>query len=233
LSGNANQHGQRDYGNQEAGGSTHKNKDASQSTAERAERNEETKMPYDQLLRAYEEEKKRAEGYLARIGYLQADYENLRNRSDRQITEAKKYANEALLCELLEIADELELALNNARSKNNSTEVNKAIIEGVEMTLKKLNKTFEKEGVCPIKCRHKPFDPSLHAAIGTVETSKFDEGTVMEEVRRGYVMKEKVIRPSLVKVAVNPQSKAPPHVDEEQPKINGDLNQTKDLKEEK
>lgn len=231
MSDNDNRHGQAVQGNQDTGEGDFQRKGAG-NAAGGAEGNSHTKMPYDQLLRAYEEEKKRAESYLARIGYLQADYENLRKRSDRQITEAKKYANESLLCELLEIADELELALYNARAKSNAAEINNAIIEGVEMTLKKLNKTFEREGVCPIKCRHKPFDPSLHAAIGTVETSKFDEGTVMEEVRRGYMMKEKVIRPSLVKVAVNPQSKAPPHVNDEQPKNDSDVNQTKDLKEE-
>lgn len=145
-------------------------------------------------------EKKRSEEYLTRLKYLQADFENLKKRCDRQIAEAKSYCTERLVIELLEVADELELALKTAQSADSA----KLLIEGVQMTLKKLRKVLEQEGVSTIACEGKIFDPSRHNAVATIERDDIDGCVVAEEVRKGYIMKDKVIRPSIVKVAVNP-----------------------------
>ena len=72
------------------------------------------------------------------------------------------------------------------------------------MTLKKLKKVLAQEGVSYIACEGKVFDPLRHNAIATTERDDIDHCVVAEEVRKGYIMKEKVIRPSIVKVAVNP-----------------------------
>lgn len=151
---------------------------------------------YKKLL---ELEKNRSEEYLNRLKYLQADYENLKNRTERQIAEAKKYCTENLVTELLDVQNELELAIKNA-----STSVSKeVIIEGVQMTLKKLGKILEQEGVSQIDCKKgKIFDPTFHHAVSATEQDDIEECLIVEELRKGYTLNKKVIRPSIVKVAI-------------------------------
>jgi len=177
--------------------------------------NEEQKEPEDnaqleKLNQALENEKKREEEYLTRLKYVQADFENLRKRTDRQLAEVKKYCTEPLIVELLEIVDELEMAVKagqNSKSAENLT-------RGVEMTLKKLKKILENQQVSPIDCVGKQFDPSKHNAVAKIERDDVEECTVIEELRKGYMMKEKVIRPSVVKVAVKPTSKSQKEVEQ-------------------
>jgi molecular chaperone GrpE len=78
------------------------------------------------------------------------------------------------------------------------------VIQGVEMTLKKLKKVLENKGVSPIECLGKPFDPSKHTAIAKTEENGAQGCKIIEEVRKGYTLREKVIRPSIVKVVVKP-----------------------------
>jgi molecular chaperone GrpE len=146
-----------------------------------------------------ETEKRRSEDYLTRLKYLQADFENLRKRCDRQIEETRSYSNERIISELLDVVDELEIATKAAKASPDS----QMIIQGVEMTLKKLRKVLEQEGVSPIECEGQVFDPSKHHAIATEERVDVSDCVIVEEVRKGYMMKNKVIRPSIVKVAVN------------------------------
>jgi molecular chaperone GrpE len=152
------------------------------------------------LTRALDTEKKRSEEYLVRLKYAQADVENLKKRYERQMEEVKKYCTEPLVIELLDVVDELELAVKSGRSAS-SAEV---VIQGVEMTLKKLRKVLEYEGVYPIECLGKSFDPSKHHVVAKTEKEGADGCTIVEEVRKGYTMGEKVIRPSVVKVVVKP-----------------------------
>ena len=149
--------------------------------------------------RLLEAEKKRSEDYLTRLKYLQADFENFKKRSDRQIEEAKKYCTERLVTQLLDVQDELEMALKTAQTADSA----KPLIEGVQMTLKKLRKVLEQEGVTPIECEAgKVFNPACHHAVSAAERDDVEACVVTEEVRKGYKMKDKVIRPSIVKVAV-------------------------------
>lgn len=157
-----------------------------------------------ELSCALEEEKKRSEEYLTRLKYVQADFENLKKRVDRQIEDVAKYCTERLVLELLDIADELEMAVKSSCSSNS----NDSLIQGVKMTLKKLRKVLESEGVSQIECIGKPFDPTKHTAVAKIERDDVDEFTVVEEVRKGYIMRGKVIRPSIVKIAVKPQSES-------------------------
>ncbi len=159
---------------------------------------EEPKQPPDsnKLLEA---EKKRSEDYLTRLKYLQADFENFKKRSDRQVEEAKKYCTERLITQLLDVQDELEMALKTAQTADSA----KPLIEGVQMTLKKLRKVLEQEGVSLIECEAgKVFNPTCHHAVSVAERDDVEACVVTEEVRKGYRMKDKVIRPSIVKVTV-------------------------------
>ena len=154
------------------------------------------------MANALEEEKKRSEDYLNRLKYMQADFENLKKRLDRQLEEARKYCNERLVLELLGIVDELEVAVQESKQ----TQSIDVLLKGVEMTLKKLKKVLEMEQVSPIDCIGQAFDPSKHEVIAKIESE--EEGKIIEEIRKGYTMKGKVIRPSIVKIAVNPASKS-------------------------
>jgi molecular chaperone GrpE len=146
-------------------------------------------------------EKKRSEDYLCRLRYLQADLENFKKRFDREAEQIKSYCTERLVIQLLDVVDELELAVKNGEVST-STET---LLDGVEMTLKKLRKVLEQEGVFPIENPEgKAFDPSRHHAIAAVERDDVAESTVVEEIRKGYMMRGKVIRPTIVKVAIKP-----------------------------
>ena len=168
---------------------------------------EEKKEPEEQtvdLAEQLEAERKRSEEYLNSLKYLQADFENLKRRCERQIEQATKYSNERLAVKLLDVVDELEMAVKNAEASGSA----QTLVEGVQMTLKKLRKVLEQEGVSPIESEGKPFDPSKHSAVAAVERDDVEGCVVAEEVRKGYIMKDKVIRPSIVKVAVKKNSKS-------------------------
>jgi len=150
------------------------------------------------LEKSLETEKKRSQEYLTQLKYARADLENLKKRFDQKLVEAQKYSNERIITELLDVVDELELAVNSARSSN-STEI---LVEGVEMTLKKIKKILEKEGVSPIKSVGEQFDPLKHDAVAKTEKEGVEGCIVVEEIRKGYTLREKVIRPSIVKVVI-------------------------------
>ena len=161
----------------------------------------------EELANALEEEKKRSEDYLNRLKYMQADFENLKKRLDRQLEEVRKYCNERLVLELLGIADELEVAIQEGKQ----TESIAIFLQGVEMTMKKLKRVLEKEEVSPIECVGQAFDPSKHEVIAKVEND--EEGKIIEEIRKGYIMNGKVIRPSVVKITIKPSSKTTKEVE--------------------
>ncbi len=152
-----------------------------------------------------ESEKKLSQDYLSRLTYLQADFENLKKRFDREAEQIRNYCSERIVIQLLEVVDELELAVKNGEISVSS----EGLLEGVEMTLKKLRKVLEQEGVTPIESPEgKVFDPTRHNAVAAVEQGDVADGTVIEEIRKGYLMKGKVIRPTIVKVAVKPKNQS-------------------------
>ena len=162
---------------------------------EEQRKNEEQVETVEKALQA---EKKRSEEYLTQLMYARADIENLMKRFNRQLEDAKIYANERVIIELLDVVDELEMAVKSAASCGSAEN----LVHGVEMTLKKLTKILENEEVCPIKSVGYPFDPEKHNAVARIEKEGVEGCTVIEEVRRGYTMRGKVIRPSIVKVVV-------------------------------
>jgi len=161
---------------------------------------------FETLSEALEAEKKRSEEYLTRLKYMQADFENLKKRLAREMEETRKLSNERLIVELLGVVDELEVAVKSGRSSKTV----KAIVDGVEMTLRKLKKVLENEQVSPIESVGMIFDPSRHDAVSRIERKDVEEGKIVEELRKGYIMRGKVIRPSSVKITVNPPSETQP-----------------------
>ncbi len=137
-----------------------------------------------------------AEECLERLKYLQADFENYRRRVARETPLMSEAGVKRIVTELLPVLDELDCALASARdSKENGS-----IVEGVEMVKKKLFSILEKEGLAGIVAIGQRFDPNKHEALIKVSTNDFEDGTIVEEIRPGYMFKGQVIRPSMVKV---------------------------------
>jgi molecular chaperone GrpE len=158
--------------------------------------------PESQLKEAKEElekEKAKSGDYLRRLQYLQADFENYRKRVEKEMSDNRQFGNQRLLSDLIIVNDELELALSEAKGNNE----NPTIVEGVGMVYKRLQGLLSKEGVEKIQSLGSKFNPDLHDAALRVVSDE-EEGTIVEEIRQGYTLKGKVLRPSIVKVAENP-----------------------------
>ena len=130
---------------------------------------------------------------------LYADFENYKKRVNKDKEELVKYGNERLLVELLPVLDNLEMALDHSKS-----ELSEGLVKGVEITLREFLRTLEKFGLTPIEAVNKPFDPSVHDAMTIVEREDIEENIVVEEFRKGYLYKDKVIRAPLVAVSKRP-----------------------------
>lgn len=127
---------------------------------------------------------------------LYAEFENYKKRVQKEKEELIKYGNEALLYELLNVLDNLEMAL-----KHSTENVSEGLVKGVEMTLREFQRITEKFGLIPIEALGRPFDPSLHHAMSQVERDDVEDKTVVEEFRKGYMYGDKVLRASLVAVS--------------------------------
>ena len=134
---------------------------------------------------------------------LYAEFDNYKKRVNKDKEELVKYGNESFIYELLPIIDSLELALKHAQEESQA-----GIVQGVEMTLKELQRTLEKFGISRIEAAGKQFDPSIHHAMTQTEREDIEEKMVAEELRAGYLFRDKVLRPSLVSVSVKPQKKS-------------------------
>ena len=141
-------------------------------------------------------EQAKSDDYFRRLQYLQADFENYRKRMEKEMTEVRRIGNERLLSDLLLVNDELELALEKSMEKNESP----ALLEGVGMVHKRVQVLLAKEGVQRIQGVGSKFSPELHEAALRVPSDE-EDGTIVEEIRAGYLLKGRVLRPSIVKVA--------------------------------
>ena len=169
--------------------------------AVQVERKAENNSEVSELEEALRHEKERSEDYFRRLQYLQADFENYRKRAEKEIGEARKFGNERLLSDLLLVKDELDLAYDKASEGNQ----NPVLLQGVGMILKRLQTLLTKEGVERIPSVGFKFNPEYHDAALRIPSEE-EEGTVVEEIRAGYLLKGRVLRPSIVKVAENESS---------------------------
>ena len=126
-----------------------------------------------------------------------AELENLKRRNAREREDLSRFANEALIKDLLTIVDNLERAVAHASGGGNG----KPIVEGVEMVLKGLLDVLAKHGVAQISAIGQTFDPAKHEAIAQVESDTHQPNAVVEELHKGYVLHERLLRPALVSVA--------------------------------
>lgn len=141
-----------------------------------------------------------------RLLRIQADFDNYRKRVQKEQANLLRYGAENALREILPVIDNIELAVDSARAHGDS---NSQLREGVEMILSQFSGVLEKLGVKPIETVSHPFDPNKHDAMLRVHAPDADEGAVVGEIRKGYYLHDKVLRPAQVTVGTHePQQEA-------------------------
>jgi molecular chaperone GrpE len=168
--------------------------------AELEQKNSEIKAAQDKQLRAY------------------AETDNYKKRMARDQMEQLRYANEKLLKELLPVLDNLERALSHIKDSPERS----PWTEGVELTYRQCLDVLKKFGVTPIPSTGEPFDPNRHQAVTYLDTHEQPENHVAEELQKGYLYHERVLRPSMVAVARKPSR---PTTEERPEKPDGEENQ--------
>ena len=164
------------------------------------------KQLQDAMLQKAESERKAAV-YLNRLKRLQADMENIQKITKRQLETVTSQASERLLRKLLPSLDALRQAVKIANS--NDSLPRDEIAMGLKMLQEQLSHVLETEGLEEIPAEGERLDPEVHEVVSYVETDEKPENTVLEEVRRGYKLNGKVIRPSLVVVSRKPRQPEP------------------------
>ncbi len=127
----------------------------------------------------------------------QADFDNFRKRTQKEKEELASYASMKLVTQLLPVIDNFERAISASKESGDFESFSK----GVDMIFRQFGQLLEQEGVKPIEAVGQPFNPEVHQAVMQVESDEHEEGIVVEELQKGYVMKEKVLRPAMVKVS--------------------------------
>ncbi len=147
----------------------------------------------DSLKKALEEEKAKAERYMDNWRRAEADFDNYRKRTEQEKDEVIRFANTALILNLLSILDDFERAFNSLPAKLAGF----SWVDGMRLVYRKLQATLEAQGVSPIKAEGENFDPAIHEAVAQGEG---EEGKVIGEVQKGYKLHNRLIRPALVMV---------------------------------
>ena len=127
---------------------------------------------------------------------LAADFDNYKKRVRQEQSDTVQRANAELIERLLPVVDNFHRVIESAPE-----EVDEAWLKGIKLTLQQLDELLVAQGVSPIEAVGQPFDPMLHEAIGHEESDELPEDTVVSEVRRGYRLHDRVVRPALVRVA--------------------------------
>ncbi len=168
-----------------------KKKDARKS-AEESKGKQSREDEYLQRIRELEQREKDLTETLQR---LQAEFENYKKRADKEKEEFRKYAKAGIIEKLLPVIDNFEIALKNKDKGGH-------FVKGIEMVYAEMISLLQKEGVARISAEGKKADPSFHEVLMT-EKSEKEDGTILEELQRGYMLDDKVLRYSKVKVAKN------------------------------
>lgn len=141
--------------------------------------------------------KKEADNNLNKLRYLMADFDNYRKRMERQIESKINQGKAELILKFVSIHDDLSRAIETAKQGKSD----QVVIQGLEGILRNVETLFDAEGVKEIETTGTPFDPNIHDAISFKYDETVPENTVIAEIRKGYMMSDKVLRPSLVEIS--------------------------------
>ncbi|MDN5050042.1 nucleotide exchange factor GrpE [Aliarcobacter butzleri] len=129
-----------------------------------------------------------------------ADFENMKKRLEKEKYQAIDYASEKFAKDLLTPLDTLEMALNSAKADVDANELLEKLKEGIELTLKNFVTTFEKHNITKVETDGE-FDPNVHNAVMQVDSAEHNSGQIVQELQKGYVLKDRLLRPSMVSIA--------------------------------
>ncbi|HEX9075556.1 MAG TPA: nucleotide exchange factor GrpE [Anaerolineae bacterium] len=153
------------------------------------------------LSQQLEQERARSAEYLDNWRRAAADFSNYRKRAEKETSEFSKFANSTLIARLLPVLDDLDRAFQTVPEDLRDL----TWVDGVMLISRKLRAILEAEGLKAIEALGKPFDPNFHEAVIHEETDKADEGIVTGELQKGYMLGDRVLRPTMVKVAKKKQ----------------------------
>jgi molecular chaperone GrpE len=139
-----------------------------------------------------------------RLLRVSAEFDNYKKRASRDMEEFRKFSNQSLIKEMLSVVDNLELAMNSTNGHKN---IDKGLLDGLEMTHKEILKVFEKFSVKPISAKDQPFDPTFHEAVMQEATDEYPANAVINELQKGYLIHDRLLRPSMVVVASSKDKK--------------------------
>ncbi len=150
----------------------------------------------DKIAKLEEQLKESEDKYLR----VHADFENIKKRLEREKYQAIDYASEKFAKDLLAPIDTLEMALKSANVDLDAAELLGKLKEGIELTIKNFNSTFEKHNISKIETDGE-FDPNVHNAVMQVDSENHESGQIVAELQKGYMLKDRLLRPSMVSIA--------------------------------
>jgi len=157
-----------------------------------------SRSEFDRLQTEYQQLKKERDQLIDRLARLQAEFENARKRAEKEKADFRDYATGSVVEQFLPVLDNFELALKSTGSLDQ-------LRTGVELIVKQMEEILRGLQVQPVATVGEEFNPRHHEAMGSVEREDLPDQHVAEEVRRGYRLREKLLRPALVRVVSNPK----------------------------
>jgi len=149
----------------------------------------------------FEQAKAERDQLMDRLARLQAEFDNARKRAEREKADFRDYATGSVIEQFLPVLDNFSLALKSTGSADQ-------LRTGVELIVKQMDEILRQMQVTPVATVGEQFDPRQHEGIGTVERDDLPDHSIAEEVRRGYKLRERLLRPAMVKVVSNPKQKS-------------------------
>jgi molecular chaperone GrpE len=177
----------------------HRSDSAEEIVDSQSERQDELSELRDKLQAKATESEENYQRYLRQV----AEVDNFKKRLNREREDAIRYANENLIKDILPVIDNLERAIAHAQGGGNG----KPLVEGVVMVLRGLLDVFSKHGVVQVPAVGAVFDPSKHEAMAQVESSEYQPNIIINEHHKGYLFRDRLLRPALVTVSKAAQDK--------------------------
>ena len=131
---------------------------------------------------------------------VHADFENIKKRLEKEKYQAIDFASEKFAKDLLAPIDSLEMALHSANAELDASALLAKLKEGIELTVKNFNTTFEKHNISKVETDGE-FDPNMHNAVMKVDSDNHETGQIVQELQKGYLLKDRLIRPAMVSIA--------------------------------
>ena len=185
---------------------TNADETSSDQAADKASAVDQDQLPEEDLESKLNAAQEQAQENYDRLLRLSAEFDNYKKRTSREMRDVVRYANEKLLKELLGIVDNLERAIDSA---NQDTPSDASLVEGINLTLNEVLKILQRYDVQPVKALGETFDPAFHQAMMQQEVEDQPANMVVQEMQKGYVMHDRLLRPAMVVVSKAKDTPAP------------------------